>query len=153
MEITPAVDKGQERQMDINMTQQRKNTLIRMIAMGKNMRHTLATLTKTGNIVKKGVHTTLTHSRRTIVNTGPPRISTDSAPTLRRSSARAGILVNMTDNKTSINGAHTTSTIENTASMSKNSTDSRKISSGNSRNNRSVLVRQTLAQMKKHKKL
>lgn len=150
--ITPAVDKGQEKQMNTNMTPQRKNTLIHMIATGTKERDTLATLTKTGNIAKKGVHITLTHSRMT-VNTGPPRISTDNAPTLRRSSARAGILVNMTDSKTSINGAHTTSTIENTASMSKNSTDNRRSSSGNSGNSRSVLGRQTLAQMKKHKKL
>lgn len=152
VEINIAVDKGQGKKMDTNMIPQRKNTLIRMIAVGTKEKHTLATLTKTGNIANKGVLTALKSNRRTN-NTGLLRISIDSAPTLRSSSARAGTLGSMTENNHSINGAHTTSMIENTANMSKNFTDSRRSSTGNSENNRSVLVKRTLVLTKAHKKL
>ena len=88
--------------------------------------------------------------------TGPLKISTSKGQTSRKNFGNAGTPESMTvtvNKGRTINGALMTTMTESIASMNRNSTDSKKNTSDNSVNNKSVPAPKMLVLMRLHSKL
>jgi hypothetical protein len=138
-----------------NMIPLRRNIPILMTATEIKEKLTPATPTQILTKSRKEVLTTKMNNKG-MNTTGPLKILTGKGQTSRKNFGHAGTPESMTvtvNKGRTINGALMTTMTESIASMNRNSTDSKKNTSDNSVNNKSVLGPKMLVLMILHSKL